>query len=465
MTIVPYVNDSFNLFEQFEVKAVLCLIYAVKLQSVRRIDPMEEPQQSPKADKAKAKPDKIPFTDYQRVIIVILAFLQFTIILDFMIISPLGDILMKTMGLSTSQFGSVVSAYAISAGISGILAAGFADKFDRKRLLLFFYTGFIIGTAFCAVAYNYQTLLLARIVTGIFGGVIGAISMAIITDVFSLNQRGRVMGFVQMAFAGSQILGIPIGLFLATTWSWHATFIMVVVLAIFIGIAVVLKLQPITEHLKLQSDKNALQHLWHTIQKRDYRIGFMATALLSLGGFMLMPFTSAFIVNNVQIPQDHLPIIFMFTGLSSIIIMPLVGKLSDRIDKYKIFFGGTLLAMIMVLVYTNLTPVPIWVVIAINMILFMGIMSRMVPATALNSAVPEMYDRGAFMSINASLQQMAGGVAAIFAGFVVVQQTKTSPLQHFNILGYVMVVIMLLSLYLVYRVSELVKLKAHKNFL
>ncbi len=426
---------------------------------------MEEPQQTLTADQAKAAPAKTPFTDYQRFIIVLLAFLQFTIILDFMIISPLGDILMKTMGLSTSQFGSVVSAYAISAGISGILAAGFADKFDRKRLLLFFYTGFIIGTAFCAMAYNYHTLLLARIVTGIFGGVIGAISMAIITDLFSLNQRGRVMGFVQMAFAGSQILGIPIGLFLANKWSWHATFIMVVVLAIFIGIAVVLKLKPITEHLKQQHDKSALQHLWHTIQKKDYRIGFMATALLSLGGFMLMPFTSAFIVNNVLIPQDHLPIIFMFTGLSSIIIMPLVGKLSDRIDKYKIFFAGSILAMIMVLVYTNLTPVPIWVVIAVNMVLFMGIMSRMVPASALNSAVPEMYDRGAFMSINASLQQMAGGVAAIFAGFVVVQQTKTSPLQHFNILGYVMVVIMLLSLFLVYRVSELVKMKAHKSIL
>jgi len=418
---------------------------------------MEEPQQTTSAEHRKAPPAILPFTDYQRFIIVILAFLQFTIILDFMVISPLGDILMKTMGLSTSQFGSVVSAYAISAGISGILAAGFADKFDRKRLLLFFYVGFMIGTGFCALAYNYHTLLLARIVTGIFGGVIGAISMAIITDVFSLNQRGRVMGFVQMAFAGSQILGIPIGLLLANTWSWHATFWMVLILAFLIGIMVVWKLKPITEHLKIQHDKNALQHLWHTIQKKDYRIGFMATAMISLGGFMLMPFTSAFLVNNVLIPQSHLPIIFMFTGFSSIIIMPLVGRLSDRVDKYKIFFGGSILAMIMVLVYTNLGPVPIWVVIIINMILFMGIMSRMVPATALNTAVPEMYDRGAFMSINSSLQQMSGGLAAIFAGFVVVQQTKTSPLEHFNILGWVMVGIMMICLYLVYRVSEVVK--------
>ncbi len=420
---------------------------------------MEEPQTA-HAPKTEFKANAVtPFTSYQKFIIVLLALLQFTIILDFMILSPLGDILMKTMNLSTSQFGSVVSAYAISAGISGILAAGFADKFDRKKLLLFFYVGFIVGTTFCGLAYNYQTLFLARVVTGIFGGVIGAISMAIVTDVFSLNQRGRVMGFVQMAFAGSQILGIPVGLMIANHWGWHATFFMVVGLAIIIGIAVVFKLKPLTEHLKLQSDKNALQHLWHTIRKKNYRIGFLATAMLSMGGFMLMPFTSAFIVNNVHISQDDLPIIFLFTGLSSIIIMPLIGRVSDKIDKFKLFAIGTAIAAVMVIIYTNLVPVPIWVVVIINMILFMGIMSRMVPATALNSAVPEMYDRGAYMSINSSLQQMAGGLAAIFAGFVVVQPTKTSPIQNFDLLGYIMVGIFAWCLYLVYRVSELLKEK------
>ena len=397
------------------------------------------------------------FSKYQRFVIVILALLQFTIILDFMIISPLGDILLKSLGLTTSQFGSVVSAYAISAGISGILAAGFADKFDRKKLLLFFYTGFIIGTLFCALAYNYQTLLLARMVTGLFGGVVGSISMAIITDLFVLEQRGRVMGFVQMAFAGSQILGIPIGLLLANMWGWHATFIMVVILACIIGVAVIMYLKPLTDHLELMTDKHALLHLWHTIQKRDYRIGFLATAMLSLGGFMLMPFTSAFLVNNVLIAQEDLPIIFFFTGISSMCIMPLVGRISDRVDKYKIFVFGSVVAAIMVIVYTNLGPVPIWVVIVINMILFMGIMSRMVPATALNSAVPAAYDRGAFMSINSSLQQMAGGVAAMFAGLVVVQTSAHSPLLHFNTLGYVMVVIIGICLFLVHRVSELVK--------
>ena len=397
------------------------------------------------------------FSPYQIFVIIILAALQFTIVLDFMILSPLGDILMKSMNISTQQFGSVVSAYAFSAGISGFLSAGFADRYDRKKILLVFYVGFILGTICCGLAYNFHTLFLARIVTGIFGGVIGSISMAIITDLFELQQRGRVMGFVQMAFAGSQILGIPLGLLLANQFSWHATFFMIVIMAAIILVTVFIKFLPVTEHLKLQTNANPLQHLFNTIKKRNYRIGFLATASLSMGGFMLMPFTSAFLVNNVNVSQEQLATVFLFTGIATIIIMPLVGRLSDKIDKYKLFTIGSILAAIMIVIYTNLSPVPLWQVIIVNVLLFMGIMSRMVPAVALNSALPIQADRGAFMSINASLQQMAGGLAAVFAGFIVKQQTKTSPIEHFDTLGYVMVGFVMLCLYLVYRVNVLVK--------
>lgn len=268
------------------------------------------------------------------------------------------------------------------------------------------------------------------------------------------------MGFVQMAFAGSQILGVPIGLVLANQWGWHSTFFMVAGLAFLIALAVVMKLQPLTKHLGMQIDNSPIHHLWQIIKKKDYRIGFYAIAMLSMGGFMLMPFTSAFIVNNVGIAQERLPIIFFCTGISSIIIMPIIGKLSDKVDKFKLFAAGSTIAMVMILIYTHLTPVPIWIVIIINMILFMGIMSRMVPAQTLNSAIPGMYDRGAYMSINSSLQQLAGGLAAMFAGLVVVQQTKTSPIEHFDLLGYVMVGIISLTVYLVYRMSEMVKRKS-----
>src|SRR5688500_3150663 len=239
-------------------------------------------------DAAIPVPEK-KFTGYQVLVIVLLALTQFTVVLDFMVMSPLGDMLIKSMGLTTSQFGFAVSAYAFSAGIAGLLTAGFADKFDRKKLLLFFYIGFIAGTLFCALANTYFLLLAARIITGLFGGVIGSISMAILADLFPLHQRGRAMGFMQMGFGASQVLGIPISLYIANHWGWQSPFIMVVGLAIIIWFAITVKLKPITKHLEVKSKHSAFKHLWHTIRQRNYRIGFLCTALLSLGGFMMMP--------------------------------------------------------------------------------------------------------------------------------------------------------------------------------
>ncbi|MEI6088017.1 MAG: MFS transporter, partial [Bacteroidota bacterium] len=167
------------------------------------------------------------FTPYQILVIFLLAVTQFTVVLDFMVMSPLGDMLMKSMNLKTSQFGMAVSAYAFSAGISGLLTAGFADKFDRKKLLLFFYIGFIVGTLCCGLAHNYLMLIVARIITGLFGGVIGSISMAIVADLFPIQKRGRVMGFMQMGFGASQVLGIPISLYLANAWGWQSPFLMI----------------------------------------------------------------------------------------------------------------------------------------------------------------------------------------------------------------------------------------------
>ncbi|MCW3090737.1 MAG: major facilitator superfamily 1 [Ferruginibacter sp.] len=397
------------------------------------------------------------FSSYEVFVIAILAFTQFTVVLDFMVMSPLGDILMKSMGLKTSQFGLAVSSYAFSAGIAGLLTAGFADRFDRKKLLLFFYIGFIAGTFFCAITSSYPMLIAARIVTGLFGGVIGSISMAIVADLFLIEQRGRVMGFMQMGFGASQVLGIPVSLYLANQWGWQSPFFMIVGLASIVWIVIVAKMRPINRHLAVQTDRNAFKHLVHTVSKRNYRIGFLATAMLSLGGFMMMPWGSAFAINNLHVTPQQLPLLFMVSGVSSLVIMPLIGRLSDRIDKFKMFGIASLWMIIMVVIYTNLTPVPFLLVLLMNVFFMMGIMSRMVPAMALTSALPEMQDRGAFMSVSSSLQQIAGGFAAAIGGMIVVQQTKYSPLEHYNTLGYVIVGLSVISIYMVYRVSKLIK--------
>lgn len=404
-----------------------------------------------------------PFSSYQKFVIFILATTQFTVILDFMVMSPLGDILMKSLSLSPSRFGLAVSAYAFSAGISGLLTAGFADKFDRKKLLLFFYTGFIAGTICCGLATSYTTLIAARIITGLFGGVIGSISMAIITDLFTLEQRGRVMGFVQMGFGASQVLGVPIGLVLANIWGWEATFLMVAGLAIIIAITITIKLHPVNSHLALQKAKSAFNHLKHTITIRDYRIGFTATALLSIGGFMMMPFSAAFAINNLHVTTYQLPALFMVSGVSSLFIMPAVGRLSDKVDKFIIFAFASIWMMLMVTIYTNLGPTPLWLVMILNVLMLSGIMSRMIPSSALTSAIPDAPDRGAFMSINSSLQQIAGGIAAAIAGMIVVQKDKYSPLENYNKVAYVVIFISIISIYLLYRVSELVKRKSNRS--
>jgi predicted MFS family arabinose efflux permease len=399
------------------------------------------------------------FTGYQKFAIFILALTMFTVVLDFMVMSPLGDILMKSLSLKPAHFGFAVSAYAFSAGISGLLTAGFADRYDRKKLLLFFYTGFIAGTVLCGIANTYPLLLGARIITGLFGGVIGSISMAIVADLFDLQHRGRVMGFMQMGFGASQVLGIPIGLYLANIWGWHAPFLWVAAMAIIIAILIVVRMQPLTKHLLVKQDKTALTHLLHTLAKKDYRIGFSATALLSIGGFMMMPFGSAFAINNLRITQHQLPLLFMVAGISTLVVMPIIGKLSDKFDKFKIFTLASAWMIIMVMIYTNLSATPLLVVILFNVLMMAGIMSRMIPSSALITGIPVLQDRGAFMSINSSLQQIAGGIAAACAGMIVVQKDKFSPLEHYNTLGYIIVCITILSVYLLSRVSSLVKRK------
>ncbi|MCC6690202.1 MAG: MFS transporter [Bacteroidia bacterium] len=396
------------------------------------------------------------FTGYEIFVIAALALTQFTVVLDFMVMSPLGDMLMKSMGLLPSQFGLAVSAYAFSAGVSGLLTAGFADKFDRKKLLVFFYIGFMLGTLFCGLSINYTMLITARIITGLFGGVIGSISMAIVTDIFPLEQRGRVMGLMMMGFGASQVLGIPISLFIANSWGWQSPFLMIVGMSVIMCAIIIIKMQPVNKHLEIRSNINPLIHLWRTIAKRRYRIGFLTTAFLSIGGYMMMPWGSVFAINNLGVTEQELPILFMVGGVSTLFIMPAMGKLSDRMDRFKLFAFAAVWLSVVVIIYTNLYMIPFWLVILMNVAMMIGIMSRMVPSMALITALPQAQDRGAFMSINTSLQQIAGGVAAAVGGIIVVQKDKFSPLENYNVLGYLIVLLSAITILMVNRVSKLV---------
>jgi len=391
------------------------------------------------------------FSRYQTLLVALLAFTQFTIILDFTIMSPLGAILMPSLNITAGQFGVAVSAYAFSAGISGILAAGFADRFDRKRLLLFFYVGFALGTMLCAMAQNYHVLLLGRIVTGLFSGVIGSVVLAIITDLFPLHMRGRVMGFVQTAFAASQVLGIPASLFLANHWNWHACFAAIVGLSIAAIVVITFAMQPVDAHLRLKQDGNPFRHLIATVGQPRYRLAFGVTTLLATGGYMLMPFGSAYTVHNLGIDIVHLPTIYLVSGLFSIVTGPLVGRASDAFGKYPTFVFGSVVSIIMVLIYTHLGQVSLATVIVVNVLLFVGIFSRMIPSQALMSAIPEQSQRGSFSAISASLQQLSGGLGSVLAAAIIAENPDGS-LTHFDWLGYILVttsIVLVIAMYFV----------------
>ena len=402
------------------------------------------------------------FSRYQSALVALLALVQFTIILDFTIMSPLGAIIMPSLGISATQFGVAVSAYAFSAGISGIFAAGFADRFDRKRLLLFFYVGFTLGTVLCALAPNYHVLMAGRIVSGLFGGVMGSVVLAIVTDLFALHLRGRVMGFVQTAFAASQVLGIPAGLFLSNHWNWHVSFGALVALSIATMISVMLLMRPVNAHLALKQDRNAFAHLIATVSQPHYTLAFMVTTLLATGGYMLMPFGSAYTVNNLGIDIVHLPTVYLVSGLFSIVIGPLVGRASDSFGKFPTFAFGTALSIIMVLIYTHLGHVSLTTVITVNVLMFAGIFSRMIPSQALISAIPEPSQRGSFSAVSASLQQLSGGFGSVLAAAIIAQNADGT-LRHFDWLGYIVAATALVSLTLMYFVQKSVAARAGRQ--
>ncbi|RYD70616.1 MAG: MFS transporter, partial [Sphingobacteriales bacterium] len=290
--------------------------------------------------------------------------------------------------------------------------------------------------------------------------VIGSISFAIITDLFKLEMRGRVMGFVQMAFAASQIFGIPVGLYLANHFGWHSPFWLIVGFSVIVWTIVLIYLKPITAHLQLKTDKNPVEHLLHTVANVDYLRAFLATVLLATGGFMLMPFGAAFSTFNMKISADELPFLYAVTGVFTMISGPILGRFADSIGKFRMFAMGTILSAIMVGIYTNLGATPLWIAIILNVIMFIGITGRMIPAQSLLTAVPKPQDRGAFMSINSSVQQFSGGIASFVAGLIVIREPN-GHLDRYNILGFVVICSMLVAVALMYNLNRHIQKKLH----
>ncbi|MBR9923333.1 MAG: MFS transporter [Bacteroidetes bacterium] len=398
----------------------------------------------------------LKFTPYQYLLVAIITLVFLTIVLDFMLMSALSAILLPKLEITTKQFGLLVSAYPISAGISAILLSGYADKFDRKKLLLFFYSGFLLGILFCTNAPSFQALVVARVITGIFGGIVGPVCFAIITDSFETTQRGRAMGILQMASAGSQILGLPLALYLASELDWRLAFGLILFLGINAVFLIFWKIMPVDKCLQIQEKVNPFHHSLKIISNRSYLLVFLNNTLLVSGDIIMMTFSTAFCTNNLGVDLEDLPLLYGIAGIATFIFAPIIGRLTDKHGTLNIFLAGTTMTIIMVAVFTNLGINPLWAVIVVHTLLLLGNNARSISSSALGTVVPEIEDRGAFMAVDAAMQLAIGGVAAMIAGLIVFQ-SEEGMINNFPTLGIVVISLMILTSGVMYAINRMVK--------
>ncbi|HRI59937.1 MAG TPA: MFS transporter [Saprospiraceae bacterium] len=391
----------------------------------------------------------------ERLLLLILAAVNFTHIMDFMIMMPLGPQLMNLLKINPQQFGLAVSAYAITAGISSFAAAFFVDRFDRKKVLLFAYTGFIIGTFSCAFAPNYELLVAARVLAGLFGGMIGAQVLAIVADTFGYERRARAMGILMTSFSLASVAGVPAGLWLAAKYSWHMPFLAIGGLGLAVIALIALFVPPVNKHIVQGVPAgNPLRVLTDIFQTPNQMKALSLSVVLMMGHFAIIPFIAPSLVGNVGYSEHNIFLIYLVGGALTIFTSPLVGKTADRRGKYPVFVTFALLSLIPVWLITNLWQMPLWSVLVISGLFFIFVNGRMIPMQAIVSGVVTPQQRGGFMSINSSVQQLATGVAAMIGG-AIVHKAADGRIEHYAIVGYFSMLLIAASIWLAGRVKPI----------
>ncbi len=386
----------------------------------------------------------------ERILLFILASLNFTHILDFIIMMPLSNYLIPYFKITTFQFSILVASYSISAFFSGLIIALVIDRFDRKKSLLFAYAGFLVGTIACGFASTYGFLITARVLAGLFGGIIGAQVFAIVADVFTYERRGRAMGAVMSAFAVASILGVPLSLYLTNlfNYDWHVPFILVGSVAI-IFIPLIIKFVPSLKGHIVKRDKSIsiFKPLLLVCQIPSQRSALIFSCLLMMGHFLIIPFINPYLEFNLGFSKDLTPMIYLVGGVSSLFAAIYLGRYSDKKGKLPVFSWTVFLSLYMVLIITTLPNVHFSVALGFFAVWFILATGRAVTAQAMISEVVEQEQRGSFMSINGSVQQLGSGIASLVAGMIVFTG-KSGKIVNYNWVGYLSIIVLLVSLLL-----------------
>ncbi|WP_375584653.1 MFS transporter [Cyclobacterium xiamenense] len=390
----------------------------------------------------------------ERLLLWTLAAVNFTHIVDFMIMMPLGPQLMRVFAISPQQFGLLVSSYTFSAGISSFIGAFILDKYDRRSIFLWVFVGFLMGTLACALSPNYGFLLAARIVSGLFGGLTSALIFAVIGDAVPDGRRGRAMGLVMGAFSVASVFGVPFGLFIASLSSWHAPFFFLAVLAVGILWLIYRYVPSITAHLLQQGEgrPNPQQVIRRVTGNANQMRAISLTVLMMLGQFMIIPFLSPFMVSNVGFSELELTYIYMAGGFFTVFTSPWVGRLTDKYGKVRVFSVFMTLNVIPIGILTHLGVTPVFLALFVSTVFFITSNGRMVPAAALITGTAKPENRGSFLSFNAAVQQLSAGLASFLAGMVLVEGAD-GRLMNFEWVGYLAILLSLLCIPLIRRIQ------------
>ena len=391
-----------------------------------------------------------------------LAGIQFTHIVDFMVMMPLGPLFTKLFNISDAKFGLLVSAYTFSAGASGLLASFYVDRFSRKKLLLTLYVLFAAATLACGLAQSYDTLILARIAAGAFGGVLAAMTQTIVADVIPFERRGRAMGIVMSAFALASVAGVPAGLFLAAQFNWHTPFFVLAAVSLALTAGAWVTLPPLADHLKHQRS-SPLASIVEVLRDANHQKAFAFTALMMIAGFTVIPYITIYTTTNGGLTVEQLPYVYLLGGAATLVTARWVGKLTDSVGKAKMFRFTAVFAMLSIWLVTLCAPLGLCGILLVTTLMFIGMNGRMIPGMAVATSAANPKHRGTFMALNSSIQSAAMGLAT-FVGGLVISRDAQGLVQYFWVNALLGMIATGLSLLLVGRLTlyGMVNLKSPK---
>ena len=397
-----------------------------------------------KEKKQTIKPGSFKFTRAELLLIFALALFQFAHIIDFMLLMPLGPMLMEDFGINNQEFSYLVSSYTFSAAIVALLSATFIDRFHRKKALMFVFGGFLVGTFLCAVSNQYHLLLASRIVTGAFGGITNALILSMVGDAFHYNKRGSAMGVIMAAFSAASVAGVPLSLLVANRWGWNTPFY----LLSFIGVSFI-----IFAHYAIPTTKKvARAHPFKEIlTEKNHFVAFAIMFFVMFAGFTMFPFISNFLVFNVGLTQAQIPLTYLSGGFFTLFTARIIGYLADRYGKKTVYYIIALISTIPIYLITQLTTPNLWIVLTVTTTMFIFMSGRVIPVMAIITSSAKPHLRGSFMTVNTSVQQLSAAIATMVGG-IVIGNSSNGLIENYDKVALISVAAALTSLFFVYKV-------------